>query len=78
MGSQNELPERPALRAQARSVTAQACSPSAQVKAAAAHVWRLNWNQKKNILSLSTEVGAIIFFLEALIRLVASLPLLRR
>jgi hypothetical protein len=37
LGSQNGLPRGSLARAQARSVSAQAYSPSAQVKAAAAH-----------------------------------------
>jgi len=35
------------MRTQASSVSAQACSPSAQVKAAAAHAWTLKRRQKK-------------------------------
>jgi hypothetical protein len=67
------------MRVQASLVSAQACSPLAQAKAAAAHVERPKRKQCEKILGLSMEVGAIIFFfLEASIRSVASLPLLRR
>jgi hypothetical protein len=58
---------------------AQACSPSAQVKAAATHAWRLKRKQrKKNLKPVYGGRGNHHFFLEASIRLVASLPLLRR
>jgi hypothetical protein len=45
------------LSYRAASVSAQACSPSAQVKAAAAHVRRLKRNQPKENLILSLGVS---------------------
>jgi hypothetical protein len=49
-------------RAQAVLRNAQECSPSAQVKAAAAHVQTLKRNQRKKKLSLTYLVISTIFF----------------
>jgi hypothetical protein len=51
------------MSAQAKSVTAQAFSPSTQAKAVAALAWRLKRKQEKNILSLSMGVGRPKIFL---------------